>query len=54
MKFNRVFLGLFVFSTWTSANVRLVGSDLLGEVLKPSIEAEAARRDWDLQIDFGG
>lgn len=58
MNFNRtslsLFLGLLVSSTWTSASVRLVGSDLLGEALRSDLEFEADRRDWDLQIDFSG
>jgi hypothetical protein len=34
--------------------VRLVGSDLLGETLRPRLEAAAAERGWDLRMDFGG
>lgn len=47
-------LGILVFTSESSARVRVAGSDLLGEVLRSDLEAEAKRRDWELELDFSG
>ncbi|MFP4283080.1 MAG: substrate-binding domain-containing protein [Opitutales bacterium] len=35
-------------------DIRLIGSDLFGEALRPVLEEEASRRGWDLQLEFEG
>jgi ABC-type phosphate transport system substrate-binding protein len=46
-----VFFGL---ATGLAAEVRLAGSDLLGEHLEPVLEVEAKNRTWPLETSFTG